>query len=142
MHDALQVFLLFVYPTINTEDVTTLYINFLTPVFSKPVFKTPFRDLPNYKKSNWLYFLDWHSFRSTQLNCWQYTELFGEYIFRIGRPELSYEKCFLENFAKLDNFIKTGPWHGCCPVKFAKFSKTPILWNICERLLLCIARLQ
>ena len=69
MHDALQVFLLFVYPNINTEDVTALYINFLTPVFSKPVFKTPFRDLLNYKKSNWLYFLDWRSFRSTQLNC-------------------------------------------------------------------------
>ena len=39
MYNALQVFLLFVYATKNTGDVRTFYVNFLTPIFSKPVFK-------------------------------------------------------------------------------------------------------
>ena len=36
------------------------------------------------------------------------------------------------------NFVKKTLLHRCFPVKFDKFSKTPILKNICERLLLCI----
>ena len=35
----IQIFLLFVYITRNTTDVTNLYINFLTPIFAKPTFK-------------------------------------------------------------------------------------------------------
>ena len=34
------------------------------------------------------------------------------------------------------NFIKNRLQHSCFPVKFAKFLRTPILKNICERLLL------
>ena len=34
------------------------------------------------------------------------------------------------------NFIKNRLHHRCIPVKFAKFLRTPILKNICERLLL------
>ena len=40
---------LFVYTTRDTGDVMTSYVNSLTPIFSKPVFKT---DFINYKKSN------------------------------------------------------------------------------------------
>ena len=32
--------------------------------------------------------------------------------------------------------LKKRTWHNCFPVNFAKFSRTPILQNICERLLL------
>ena len=34
------------------------------------------------------------------------------------------------------NFIKKGLQHWCFHVKFAKFLRTPILKNICQRLLL------
>ena len=34
------------------------------------------------------------------------------------------------------NFIKQRPQHRCFPVRFAKFLRTPILKNICKRLLL------
>ena len=38
--------------------------------------------------------------------------------------------------SQLCNFIKKKLQHRCFPVKFEKFLKTPILKNICERLLL------
>ena len=34
------------------------------------------------------------------------------------------------------NFIKKCPQHSCVPVEFEKFLRTPVLKNICERLLL------
>ena len=37
---------------------------------------------------------------------------------------------------KACNFIKKALQHRCFPVKFAKFLRTPILKNICERLLM------
>ena len=37
---------------------------------------------------------------------------------------------------KACNFIKKRLQHRCFPVKFAKFLRTPILKNFCERLLL------
>ena len=40
------------------------------------------------------------------------------------------------------SFIKKRLQHGCFPVKFAKFLRTSILKNICERLLLKISTLQ
>ena len=36
---------------------------------------------------------------------------------------------------------KKAPRHRCCPVNFVKFSRTPILWSTCKRLLLYIVRL-
>ena len=42
--------------------------------------------------------------------------------------------------AEACNFIKKKLQHSCFPVKFAKFLKTPILKNICERLLLNLSR--
>ena len=42
LYKVLQVFLLFVYVTRNTADVTTLYINSLTTIFVKPVSHTFF----------------------------------------------------------------------------------------------------
>ena len=89
-------FLLFVYATRNT-DVTTLYINSLTPIFL---------NLCSKLSSNWLYFLYWPSLISPQtiaVFSRQNTELFGEYIFRSSRPELFYEKKVPKNFAK---FVK------------------------------------
>ena len=38
-----------------------------------------------------------------------------------------------DKFEGLQEFLRK---HGCFPVKFAKFSRAPILKNICERLLL------
>ena len=70
--------------------------------------------LLSYKKLNWFYFLYWRS---------------------SGSPQT------IAVFSRRNNCIKKGPWHGCCPVNFAKFSRTPILWNTCKRLLLYIGRL-
>ena len=42
----------------------------------------------------------------------------------------------LVEVSKARNFIKIRLQHRCFPVNFAKFLRTPILKNICERLLL------
>ena len=44
MHDALQVFPLFMYETRNAGDFFTLYVNALMPLFSKFMLNTLFRD--------------------------------------------------------------------------------------------------
>ena len=48
---------------------------------------------------------------------------------------------FLSNVEGLQacNFIKKILQHWCFPMKFAKFLRTPILKNICERLLLFVS---
>ena len=51
-------------------------------------------------------------------------------IYRSNQRRCSVEKGVYKNFT---NFIRK---HRRFPVKFAKFLKTPILRNICERLLL------
>ena len=49
------------------------------------------------------------------------------------KPEVFW--CF-QGFQKTCNFTKKRPHHKCFPGNFAKFSRTPILKNICKRLLL------
>ena len=51
--------------------------------------------------------------------------------------------CWSLFFTKLQVFrpatlLKKRLLHRCFPVKFEKFLRTPVLKNICERLLLCI----
>ena len=139
----------------------TIYINFLMSSFSKPVSKLV-RNFTNFKKSNWFYFLYWRSFRSAKtvvLFSRQNTELFGEYLFRRSHSELFHEKGVLEIFTKSGKhqcwsllfnkvagwkpptLLKKGPRQKCCPLNFARFSRTPISWNTCKRLLLYTARL-
>ena len=51
----------------------------------------------------------------------------------------SVKKVFLKVFVK--SFFKKRLQHRCCPMKFAEFSRKPILKNICERLLLIVLKL-
>ena len=83
----------------------------------------------------------------------------SSFIFRIVAqkqpPEVLCKKVVLTNFAKLTGkhqcrslffnkvaglmpatLLKMRLWHKCFVVNFAKFLRTPILKNICERLLL------
>ena len=64
--------------------------------------------LLNYKKPNWFYFLYWCSLVSPKITAVfsrRNTELFGRYIFRCSRPELSYKKDVLKNFAKFGKHL-------------------------------------
>ena len=74
---------------------------------------------------------------------WSYLKMF-----RSSRPEVFHKKCVLGNFAKfiekqlcqnlifnkvavkVATFIKKRLWHRRFPVNFAKFLRTPFLWNI------------
>ena len=47
----------------------------------------------------------------------------------------NHRRCSVKTGFQACNFIKTGLQHRCLPVKFGKFSRTPILRNIRERLL-------
>ena len=70
-------------------------------------------------------------------------------LFRSSHRRCSVKKGVLKNFANFTgkhlcwslfwNFIKNRLQHRCFPVKFAKFLRTPILKNICERLLLFVS---
>ena len=69
-------------------------------------------------------------------------------LFRSSHRRCSVKKGILKNFANFTgkhlfssllqacNFIKKKLQHWCFPVKFAKFLRTSILKNICERLIL------
>ena len=84
--------------------------------------------------------------------------LFSLYLnLRKQRPEVFCRKRCLQKFRKFHrktpvleslfnaaqacNFIKKRLQHRYFPVKFAKFLRTPILKNICERLLLNLSRI-
>ena len=73
--------------------------------------------------------------------------------YRTSRLEVFCKKGVLKNFANftgkrlcwslfLINFIKMRLQRRCFPVKFAKFLRTPIVKNICERLLLACLHFQ
>ena len=47
----------------------------------------------------------------------------------------NHRRCSVKTGFQACNFIKTRLQHRCLPVKFGKFSRTPILRNIRERLL-------
>ena len=85
--------------------------------------------LLKYKKSNWFYFLCWHSLRSTQtiaVFSRQNTELFGWYILRSSHPELFYEKSVLKYFTKIGK-------HLCQSLVFNKGNLTQVLTcEFCE----------
>ena len=65
-----------------------------------------------------------------------------KFPFKKQPPEVFCKKGVLKNFANLTkrlqacNFIKKRIQNRCFLVKFAKFLRTPILKNMCERLLL------
>ena len=64
-------------------------------------------------------------------------KIYSSKFIKFHRKTLASE-CLFNKVACLNacNFIKKRLWHRCFPVKFVKFSRTPILKNICERLLL------
>ena len=78
------------------------------------------------------------------------------HFFRRNRWRSSAKKSFLKNFANFTGkyrrwslflinlynslYIKKRLQQRCFPAKFAKFLRTPILRNICERLLLFAAK--
>lgn len=136
-----------------------LCISVLWHQFLPNLCSTPFSViLLSYEKSNvsiflftWLNIIDFPKQLQSLGN--QALRLFGEYIFWSIRPGL--KKGDLKNLAKFTGSTFAGSpfqyvagWrpiflleeklrHTCCPENFAKFSWIPILWNICERLVLC-----
>ena len=86
------------------------------------------------------------------VTCWLYTSkrFYRKFFFSIKISFLKtfakftgkhlYQSLFFNKVAplRLVTLLKKRLWHRCFPVKFAKVLRTPILKNICERLLLFI----
>ena len=81
-----------------------------------------------FSKTNWTTISEASSVKflclNSQKNLW----------IRITDFQKHHQRYYMKNLQAC-NFIKKRLHHGCFPVNIVKFSKTPILRNICERLL-------